>query len=109
MAVLHRERRKSDPTGTILPEMGLCIRDGAQTEPKLIIMISNNAWFTPSIEPYFQQILLKYYARMHNSTILHSANGSNSMLIIPALFNADHHKIDIITNPDSIPLQRLAQ
>lgn len=77
--------------------------------PKLIVMISNNAWFTPSIEPYFQQILLKYYARMHNSTILHSANGSNSMLIIPALFNADHHKIDIITNPDSIPLQRLAQ
>ncbi len=77
--------------------------------PKLIVMISNNAWFTPSIEPYFQQILLKYYARVNHSIILHSANGSNSMLIIPTIFNATKNKIDIITSPNSIPLQRFAQ
>ena len=54
--------------------------------PKYVIMISNNAWFYPSIEPFFQQILLKYYARISKAVIFHSANFSNSMLIVPNLF-----------------------
>lgn len=55
--------------------------------PKNMIMISNNAWFFPSIEPYFQQILLKYYARNYNTTIFHSVNFSKSMIIVPSLFS----------------------
>ncbi|MCE3038148.1 apolipoprotein N-acyltransferase [Helicobacter sp. faydin-H8] len=58
-----------------------------QGNPKYLIMISNNAWFFPSIEPYFQQILLKYRARKHGSIIFHSANFSNSMIIFPTLFS----------------------
>ncbi|WP_104697162.1 MULTISPECIES: apolipoprotein N-acyltransferase [unclassified Helicobacter] len=55
-------------------------------KPKYVVVISNNAWFDPSIEPFFQQILLKYYARISKSLILHSANSSNSMIISPSLF-----------------------
>jgi len=39
-----------------------------------MIATSNNAWFTPSIEPTLQNLLLKYYARQHGVTIYHSAN-----------------------------------
>ena len=55
--------------------------------PHFVIVISNNAWFYPSIEPFFQQILLKYYARITPSLILHSANFSKSMMISPSLFH----------------------
>ncbi|STP13010.1 Apolipoprotein N-acyltransferase [Helicobacter mustelae] len=57
-----------------------------EDHPKYVIMISNNAWFYPSIEPYFQQILLKFYARKYGTIIFHSANFSPSMVIAPALF-----------------------
>lgn len=52
-----------------------------QNAPKFIVMISNNAWFYPSIEPFLQRILLKYYARIYHTTILHSANFSQSVVI----------------------------
>ena len=42
--------------------------------PKYMIAISNNAWFAPSIEPTLQNLLLRYYARRHGTTIYHSAN-----------------------------------
>lgn len=57
-----------------------------QDKPQYVVVISNNAWFYPSIEPFFQQILLKYYARISKALILHSANFSNSMIITPSLF-----------------------
>lgn len=79
-----------------------------EDHPKLIIMISNNAWFQPSTEPYFQQILLKYYARLNQSTLFHSANGSKSMLIIPTILNPHQYSVDILT-PNAIPTQRMAQ
>ena len=41
---------------------------------KFVIATSNNAWFTPSIEPVLQRLLLKYYARKNGVTIYHSAN-----------------------------------
>ena len=41
---------------------------------KYMIAISNNAWFTPSIEPVLQKLLLEYYGRKHGVTIYHSAN-----------------------------------
>lgn len=50
---------------------------------KYIIAISNNAWFTPSIEPTLQKLLLKYYAKKHNVTIFHSVNGSSNYIVMP--------------------------
>ena len=42
--------------------------------PKYMIAISNNAWFAPSIEPTLQNLLIRYYARRHGTTVYHSAN-----------------------------------
>lgn len=49
--------------------------------PKYIIAISNNGWFTPSIEPTLQKLLLKYYSRKYGTTIYHSINASPSYII----------------------------
>ena len=38
-------------------------------DTKYMIMISNNAWFTPSIEPTLQHLLLKYYSKKYGVTI----------------------------------------
>ncbi|RDU62283.1 apolipoprotein N-acyltransferase [Helicobacter sp. MIT 14-3879] len=54
-----------------------------QNNPKYMIAISNNAWFNPSIEPILQMMLIKYYARLHNTIVLHSTNGSKSGIISP--------------------------
>ena len=48
---------------------------------KFVIASSNNAWFTPSIEPTLQNLLLKYYARKNGVTIYHSANYKGSGII----------------------------
>ena len=52
-------------------------------DPQLVIVTSNNAWFVPSIEPILQKNLMKYYARLHNSTILHATNLSKAAIITP--------------------------
>ncbi|PHS57398.1 MAG: apolipoprotein N-acyltransferase [Sulfurimonas sp.] len=39
-----------------------------------VIATSNNAWFSPSIEPTIQKLLMRYYARKNSVTIYHSAN-----------------------------------
>lgn len=39
-----------------------------------VIASSNNAWFSPSIEPTLQKLLMRYYARKNGVTIYHSAN-----------------------------------
>ncbi|MEA3370570.1 MAG: apolipoprotein N-acyltransferase [Campylobacterota bacterium] len=43
-------------------------------EVDFVIATSNNAWFTPSIEPTIQKLLLRYYGRKNGVTIYHSAN-----------------------------------
>ena len=43
-------------------------------EVSYLLASSNNAWFTPSIEPTLQKLLLKYYARKNGVTIYHAAN-----------------------------------
>lgn len=43
-------------------------------DPHYMVAISNNAWFTPSIEPALQKLLMQYYARRHGTIIYHSAN-----------------------------------
>jgi apolipoprotein N-acyltransferase len=49
--------------------------------PKFMLAISNNAWFTPSIEPTLQKLLLRYFSRLHHTVIFHSANmGENAVI-----------------------------
>ena len=50
-------------------------------EPKNMIVISNNGWVTPSIEPTEQKILLQYYSKKYGTTIYHSINMSDSYII----------------------------
>src|SRR5574344_788724 len=50
---------------------------------KYIIMTSNNAWFTPSIEPTLQHLLLKYYSKKYSVTIFHVVNGSENRIYRP--------------------------
>jgi len=50
-------------------------------KPKKMIVLSNNGWFTPSIEPTQQRLLLEYYSRKYGTTIYHSINTSPSYVI----------------------------
>lgn len=50
---------------------------------KNIIAISNNAWFTPSIEPVLQKLLLRLYSKKYGVTIFHQINGSENYIIRP--------------------------
>ena len=54
-----------------------------ENSPKYMIAISNNAWFTPSIEPTLQNLLLKLHAKKYNTIIYHSANSGISGIITP--------------------------
>ncbi len=54
-----------------------------QDNPKYLIVISNNGWFKPSIEPTEQKLLLKFFSKLHKTTIYHSVNGSPSYVVIP--------------------------
>ena len=49
--------------------------------PKQMIVISNNGWFIPSIEPTLQRLLLEFYSRKYGTTIYHSVNMSPSYTI----------------------------
>ena len=51
--------------------------------PKQMIVISNNAWFTPSTEQTLQYLLLRYYAKKYQTIIYHSANSGKSGIILP--------------------------
>lgn len=52
-------------------------------DTKYMIAISNNAWFTPSIEPTLQDLLLKYYSKKYNITIFHVVNGTSNKTYRP--------------------------
>lgn len=49
--------------------------------PKQMIVISNNGWFIPSIEPTLQRLLLEFYSKKYGTTIHHSVNMSPSYTI----------------------------
>jgi apolipoprotein N-acyltransferase len=51
--------------------------------PPYILALSNNAWFTPSIEPTLQRLLLKLYARKFDRVIFHSTNISGAYTVKP--------------------------
>jgi len=52
-----------------------------QGHPEQMIVLSNNGWFTPSIEPTLQRLLLQYYSKKYDTTIYHSVNMSESYII----------------------------
>jgi apolipoprotein N-acyltransferase len=54
-----------------------------EDNPKYVIANSNNAWFTPSIQPILQKMLLQYYSNRYKTTIYHSINGYKSYIIKP--------------------------
>ncbi|CAA6810203.1 MAG: Apolipoprotein N-acyltransferase (EC [uncultured Sulfurovum sp.] len=49
--------------------------------PKNMIVLSNNGWFTPSIEPTLQKLLLQYYNLKYGTTIYHAVNMSDSYVV----------------------------
>ncbi|MDR2080716.1 MAG: apolipoprotein N-acyltransferase [Campylobacteraceae bacterium] len=51
--------------------------------PQLLSVVSNNAWFLPSIEPTMQNLMLSLYAAKNNAIIFHSVNGEGSKIIFP--------------------------
>ncbi|RLA75394.1 MAG: apolipoprotein N-acyltransferase [Epsilonproteobacteria bacterium] len=50
-------------------------------DTRYMVVLSNNAWFVPSIEPALQNMLLKYYARKYDMMIYHSSNSSENTII----------------------------
>ncbi|NOR54745.1 MAG: apolipoprotein N-acyltransferase [Sulfurovum sp.] len=56
-------------------------KDKAGKRPENMILLSNNGWFTPSIEPTLQKLLLQYYSKKYGTDIYHSVNMSDSYLI----------------------------
>ncbi len=54
-----------------------------QGDVDYLIAISNNQWFQPSTEPTLQKLIIKLYAKRHGVTVMHSINGSQSMVIYP--------------------------
>jgi apolipoprotein N-acyltransferase len=62
--------------------------------PQNMIVLSNNGWFHPSIEPSLQKLLLQYYSRKYGTTIYHSINMSESYV----LSNEGFYKQDIVSS-----------
>ena len=56
-------------------------KDKQGKRPKQMIVLSNNGWFSPSIEPTLQKLLLKYYSKKYGTTIYHAVNMSPSYAI----------------------------
>lgn len=54
-----------------------------EDNPKYMIATSNNAWFTPSIQPSIQRLLMQFYASKSSTVILHSANSAGGGIIYP--------------------------
>ncbi len=52
-----------------------------KNSPQNMILISNNGWVVPSIEPIEQKILLQYYSKKYGTTIYHAVNMSPSYII----------------------------
>ena len=50
-------------------------------KPKYVIALSNDAWFTPSIQPSLQQMLIKVFAIKYGKIVYHSVNGFKSYIV----------------------------
>jgi apolipoprotein N-acyltransferase len=49
--------------------------------PRRMVLLSNNGWFIPSIEPTLQKLLLVYYHRKYGTEIWHAVNMSESYVV----------------------------
>ena len=49
--------------------------------PERMVLLSNNGWFVPSVEPTLQRLLLEYYARKYGTEIWHAVNASPSYIV----------------------------
>ena len=58
-----------------------CSEELYENTPKNMIVISNNGWVSPSIEPTQQKILLQYYSKKYGTTIYHAVNMSDSYIV----------------------------
>ncbi len=56
-------------------------KDKKKKHPEYMIVLSNNGWFVPSIEPTLQKLLLQYYSKKYGTTIYHAVNMSPSYII----------------------------
>ncbi len=61
----------------------LYAKDKEGKHPQKMIVLSNNGWFSPSIEPTLQKLLLLYYSRKYDTHIYHAVNMSPSYIIKP--------------------------
>lgn len=50
-------------------------------KPEFVTLISNDAWFAPSLQTALQNLLLRYYALKNGSVIFHSANFNDKQII----------------------------
>ena len=50
---------------------------------KIIIAISNNAWFDGGTEFKLQKLLMKFYANKYSVSIYHATNGKENAVILP--------------------------
>ncbi|EJV0319467.1 apolipoprotein N-acyltransferase, partial [Campylobacter coli] len=50
---------------------------------KIIIAISNNAWFNYSSEYKLQKLLMQFYASKYGVSVYHATNGKESGVIKP--------------------------
>lgn len=50
---------------------------------KIIIALSNNAWFNHSSEYKLQQLLIKFYASKYGVSVYHAVNGKENAVILP--------------------------
>ncbi len=57
-------------------------KDKEANRPEQMIVLSNNGWFMPSIEPTLQKLLLQYYSKKYGTTIYHAVNMSESYKIV---------------------------
>ena len=58
-----------------------CSEELYEGKPKNMIVITNNGWLVPSIEPTQQKIMLQYYSKKYGTTIYHSVNMSPSYIV----------------------------
>ena len=49
--------------------------------PELMVAISNNAWFTPSIQPTLQRLLMRLMHHRHGTIIFHATNGPGTGVV----------------------------
>ncbi len=53
-----------------------------ERRPKHMIVLSNNGWFVPSIEPTLQRLLLQYYSKKYGTIVYHAVNMAPSYIIV---------------------------